>query len=118
MDLALLNNYWVTEEELGAMIDADKKNILMTNLNRWYDGEVHTLIDLSIRDISADKGSLCGMAGVYQALENTILTKSELKKMSYEQGRDKMTQEMIRDVKTDKKLTDVQILTEYHKCIK
>ena len=59
----------------------------MTNLNRWFDGEIHTLIDLSIRDVSAEKGSLCGMAAIYQALENTVLTKSELKKLTYNDGR-------------------------------
>ena len=99
------------------MADADKKNILMTNLNRFFNGEVHTLIDLSIRDISSEKGSLCGMAAVYQALENTILTKSELKKLTYDEGKARIGEEMKKDPIQAKKLADVQILTEYHKCV-
>ena len=102
---------------MGDLIDADKKNILMTNLNRWFDGEIHTLIDLSIRDVSSDKGSLCGMAAVYQALENTVFTKSELKEMTYDDGRVKIAEEMGQDPKKAKKMTDAQILTDYHKCM-
>ena len=96
--------------------DADKKNILMTNLNRWFNGKVHTLVDLSIRDITAEKGSLCGMAAVYQALHNTILTKSEIKELSYDDGRFKIAEEMKEDPKAAKKLTDVEVLTAFHGC--
>jgi hypothetical protein len=116
LDHSLQQNFWASEEDLKELIDAEKKNILMTNLNRWFDGEIHTLIDLSIRDVSADKGSLCGMAAIYQALENTVLTKSELKKLTYDDGRVRIAEEMKQDPKKAKKMTDVQILTDYHKC--
>ena len=113
----MVQNKWANEEELKLLADADKKNMLVTNLNRWFNGEVHTLIDLSIRDAIAAKGSLCGMAAVYQAVENTILTKSEVKKLSYDECRFKMSEEMGEDPKAAKKLTDLEVLTAYHKCM-
>ena len=116
MDQSLLQNSWVSDEELEGLIDADKKNMLMTNLNKWYDGEVHTLVDLSMREVSGDKGSLCGMAAVYQALENTILTKSELKKLSYDDAKAAIAKEIEMDSKEAKKIKDAAILAAYFKC--
>ena len=52
------------------------------------------------------------MAALYQALENTILTKSALKKLSY----DSMKEEIGKELKIDnfKSETDYKLLQKYH----
>ena len=53
-----------------------KKNLLMEKLNQKLNSSVHNHIDLNLREISSEQGSLCGMAAIYQALGDTLLSRS------------------------------------------
>ena len=113
---ALLLNHWATEDEMAGLVDADKKNLLMNNLNKFLDPEIHTFIDLSMRDVSGGAGSLCGMAAFYQALVSTILTKSQLKQYSYDAMKVAVADEMKKDPKKARKEKDANLLTAYYNC--
>ena len=84
LDTALLQNSWADEESLATMLDADKKNVLISKLNKNLNGEVQTLSDLSMRPVNAEVDGLCGIAAIYQALLSTVLTKSQLRTLDYE----------------------------------
>ena len=81
---ALLQNSWSDEESLASMQDADKKNILISKLNKNLNSEIQTLSDLSMRPVNAQVDGLCGIAAIYQALSSTLLTKSQLRNYDYE----------------------------------
>ena len=53
-----------------------KKNLLMEKLNQKLNSSVHNHIDLNLREICSEQGSLCGMAAIYQALGDTLFTRS------------------------------------------
>ena len=113
---ALLLNHWATEDEMAGLVDADKKNTLMNNLNKFLDPEIHTFIDLSMRDVSGGAGSLCGIAALYQALISTIRTKSQLKQYSYDTMKAAVAEEMGKDPKIARKEKDAALLTAYFNC--
>ena len=64
IEQSLVNNFWASEEELLAMEEADISNLLIQKLNYYYDKEIHSIVDLSMREVTGDKGSLCGMAAM------------------------------------------------------
>ena len=72
---SLLNNKWMSEDELQPLGSTDKKNVLIEKLNQYLDNTFHTFTELGARPNSDKKGGLCGIAALYQALENTVLTK-------------------------------------------
>ena len=98
------------------MEEADIKNLLIKKLNFYYDGEIHSIVDLSMREESGDKGSLCGMAAIYQAARQTLLTVSQIKQMSFKDVKVMMGEEMLYDKTTSVKLKDAEFLTEFHEC--
>ena len=55
-----------------------KKTLLIEKLNQKLNSSVHNHIDLNLREISSEQGSLCGMAAIYQALGDTLLTRSQV----------------------------------------
>ena len=116
LDLALSLNHWATDEELLSYEVADKKNTLMNSLNKVLNAEVHSFIDLSLRDVAGDKGSLCGLAALYQALVNTILSKSQLKGYSFDDMKAAMATEMENDPKGVKKIKDTELLKDFFQC--
>ena len=116
MDLALSLNQWATQEELESYVDADKKNALMNNLNKALDADIHTFIDLSMREVSGGAGSLCGLAALYQAALSTILTKSQLKTFSYDALKEAIAIEMMKDPKTVRKTKDAELLNDFFEC--
>ena len=83
LDTALLQNSWIEEDILSTMQEADKKNVLISKLNKNLNHEIHTLSDLSMRPVHAPEDGLCGVAAMYQALSSTVLTKSQLKNYDY-----------------------------------
>ena len=117
LNLALSLNQWAGDEELNEYEDADKKNELMNNLNKMLDPEIHTFIDLSMRDVSGGSGTLCGLAAMYQALLNTILTKSQLKKYSYDGMKAKIAEEMQKDPKSIRKTKYSDLLKDFFICM-
>ena len=83
LDTALIKNSWIEEKDLTDMQEADKKNLLISKLNKNLNSEIHTLSDLSMRPVSVPEGGLCGIAAMYQGLSSSVLTKSQLKKHDY-----------------------------------
>ena len=116
IELSLINNFWATEVELLAMEEADVSNLLIQKLNYYYDGKVHSFVDLSMRDVTGDKGSLCGMAAMYQAARQTILTVSQIKQMSFDDVKALVGESLGYDKPTAKKQKDVEIINEFHSC--
>ena len=75
---------------------------------------LHPLEDLSGRKESGAKGSLCGLAALYRAGRDTILSQSELKLLSYDLLRDKIGEEMgLSDIKA---LSDQELLEQFYEC--
>ena len=113
---SLLNNNWVTAQELASLEAADLKNLLIKKLNFYYSGDVHSIVDLSMREVTGDKGSLCGMAALYQAARQTILTVSQIKQMSFTAVKVLLGEEMLYDKTTTIKLSDYELSSLYHDC--
>ena len=93
--------------------------MLMTVTNeydRFYNGKVHTIVDLGMRDETADKGSVCGMAAVYQAGLQTLLTVSQIKQMSFSDVKVVLGEEMGYDKTETIKLSDYDLMSLYHDC--
>ena len=87
---SLFNNRWALEKDISEMEPVKQKEILIGKLIQFYDDKVHSQMDLSMRDSSGDKGSLCGMAAIYKAGVSTILSVSEIKQMSYDDVKEKI----------------------------
>ena len=98
------------------MEEADINNLLVQKLNYYYDGEIHSIVDLSMREVTGDKGSLCGMAALYQAARQTILTISQLKQMSFLDVKATVGERLGYDLAGAKKQKDVNIINEFHSC--
>ena len=113
---SLTNNLWATAEELADKNEAEVKNLLIEKLNFYYDGEIHSIVDLSMRDITGDKGSLCGMASMYQAAKQTILTVSQINLMSFNDVKGQSGLELLYDTATAKKQKDLEIIGEFYSC--
>ena len=113
---SLLNNNWVTSEDLASLEAADRKNLLIKKLNFYYSGDVHSIVDLSMREVTGDKGSLCGMSSLYQAARQTILTVSQIKQMSFTAVKVLLGEEMFYDKTTTIKLSDYELTSFYYDC--
>ena len=111
---ALLNNKWVTEEELAAMEEADILDTLISKLSKYYDSSVHSEVDLRMREQVSDKGSLCGMAAVYQAGLQTLLSISQIKQMSYNDVKVKIGEKIGLDESDSKKAVDLNMLQNFY----
>ena len=77
---------------------------------------VHTVVDLGLRQVSSEQGGLCGLAAIYQALDSTILTKSQLRSMSYEELVEVMADEMGIPINDARKKSDAEMLMHLHDC--
>ena len=114
------------------MEGVDLKAALIENLNNHLDGSVHSVPELSYRypeqtkggatrytplccrEVSGKQGGLCGVAAIYQALEDTILTTSALARMDYDGMRELIQEELNLEKST---LADMELLDQYHKCV-
>ena len=67
------------------------------------------------RKVSDNKGGLCGIAAIYQALESTMLTTSALRKQNYDSMKDIMGEEL--GVDNPKGKTDKIILELFYQCV-
>jgi hypothetical protein len=61
-------------------------------------------------------GGLCGLASLYQALENTIYTVSQLTLLTYGDMRAAMAEEMGSNATATATLTDTALLEQYYAC--
>ena len=117
IELSLINNKWSTQAELAEMSETDIKNLLLEKLKFYYDGFIHSIVDLSMREVTGDKGSLCGMSALYQAARQTILTVSQIKQMSFNDVKVLLGGEMFYDKTTTIKLSDYELISFYHDCM-
>ena len=111
-----MENSWSTLEELATLEEETKKALLTDKLNLKLNDSVHTVVDLSLRAISAEQGGLCGLGAIYQALDGTLLTKSQLRSMAYEQLVEVMADEMLMELKEALKKSDAEMLMHFHDC--
>ena len=98
------------------MSETDIKNLLLEKLKFYYDGFIHSIVDLSMREVTGDKGSLCGMSSLYQAARQTILTVSQIQQMSFTAVKVLMGEEMFYDKTTTIKLSDYELTSFYYDC--
>ena len=68
------------------------------------------------RPIQSPNGGLCGLASLYQALENTVYTPSELTEFSYPGMRAAITSEIGSNSTATAGLTDSALLDAYYSC--
>jgi hypothetical protein len=116
LDTALLENHWASSEELVVLEEEMKKSLLAEKLNQNLNDSVHTVVDLSLRAVSAPQGGLCGLAAIYQALEGTVLTKSQLRTLGYEELVGVMAEEILVETKDALKKSDAEILMHFYDC--
>ena len=111
---ALVNNEWAKPEDVVDLPENEKKSLLIEKMVLSYDGQIHSQLDLSMRAVTGDKGSLCGLAAMYQAAFLTVLTKSQLKQMSFDDVKVLIGEILGLDETTAKKTKDMEILALYH----
>ena len=117
LDVALIENRWAKYEDIADITDIDKQLILITALNKALDPEEHSLQELQYREISKSSGGLCGMAAMYQALHDTLLTQSQLSKMGHRGMKEEILKELSMDPNLAKKEDDFTVLRWYHELI-
>ena len=117
MDMALLENMWAKHEDILDLADIDKQSLLSIALNQALDPEEHSLQELQTREIFSASGGLCGMAAMYQALHDTLLTQSQLRKMNQRQMKEAILTELNMDLMLAKTEEDGTVLTWYHEKI-
>ena len=115
MKKSLINNKWATEEDLIDMDGTDIKDFLFGRLENFYNREMHSRLDLNLRQEIGDKGSICGLAALYQAGVSTILSVSELKQMSYDEVKAKIGEVAGFDSSIIKKQKDKVVLELFYK---
>ena len=92
------------------MSDLDKRSLLAISLNSVLDEEEHSLPELQSRDTTASSGGLCGIAATFQALHDTLLTPSQLKKMSHISMKEAILEELGMDLVLAKTELDLKVL--------
>ena len=120
--MSLINNNWKQEDELASLADGKIKDLLVKNLSWFYNGNIHTSIDLARREPTGDKGSLCGMAAVYKAALQTILSEFQLKLMTYDEVKVEIGKYIDMSPSLARKQVDLDFLTDFYqgdfdKCI-
>ena len=108
-----MQNSWLTYDQLADMDEESKKSLLIKRLNL---GLSHSIVDLSVREVSASQGGLCGLAAIHQALEGTLLTKSQLRTLEYEQLVAIMVEEMAMSASALKDTPDEEVLMYFYDC--
>jgi hypothetical protein len=68
------------------------------------------------RSVQGLFGGLCGLASLYQALENTILTVSQLKQYNYMKMRATLAAEMGTNTSQTATLSDSALLDQFYAC--
>ena len=116
MDTALVENSWVTEDELFTLSDTDKKAKLMEALYLRLNPDIHSKPDLGKRPPAGDQGGLCGLAALQHALGSTVATASMLRGLDYDGIRQMMASEIGVPGNQLGTLMDAELLTDFHTC--
>ena len=98
------------------MEDEEKKTLLVEKLGLSLNSSIHTVVDLSLREVSGEQGGLCGIAAIYQALASTVLTKSQLRTLGYQDMLAEVAAEMTVTTKSLGALSDAEILLFFYDC--
>ena len=98
------------------MEDEEKKTLLVEKLGLSLNSSIHTVVDLSLREVSGEQGGLCGIAAIYQALASTVLTKSQLRTIGYQDMLAEVAAEMTVTTKSLEALSDADILLFFYDC--
>ena len=114
VEAALIANKWATSSHLAGLQKAEKVSLLVENLHYFLNAKLHPLEDLSGRKESGAKGSLCGLAALYRAGRDTLLSQSEIKLMSYDLLRERLGGEM--GLEDTKALSDQALLEQFYEC--
>ena len=61
-------------------------------------------------------GGLCGMAAMFKAATDTVLTKFQVVQMSFDQVKEYLAGELDIEPLDAKKLKDLEFLEQYHEC--
>ena len=117
MKKSLVNNKWAMEEDLSGLDSTEIKDLLFGKLENFYDRNVHSKLDLNLRQEIGDKGSICGLAALYQAGVSTILSVSEIKQMSFDNVKEKIGIEAGFEVSNIKKQKDKPLLEIFYQKI-
>ena len=120
IDSSIIMNGWATFQDLAGVQETDKRTLLIEFLHEHLDSSEHTLADLPGRDTTSPSGGLCGIAFLYKALHDTVLTKSQLKFYSHLSMKKIMIREMHMEESMAKTETDKYVLGIYndHTCAK
>ena len=86
---------------------------MLAKLGFHYNGDIHNLFELSTRKISSSVGGLCGMAAVYQAAVDTVLTVFQIKSLTFDELKATLLSTMGR---TEKFPSDFELLENYYSC--
>ena len=92
LETTLLLNNWANASELASLGENEKKKRLVTSLSLRLDSSVHSEQELNQRPLVASEGGLCGLAALQQGLGQTIATRSQLRTLSYETMRERITE--------------------------
>ena len=66
--------------------------------------------------VAGATNSLCGMAALYQAMDDTLMTKSQLRASSYDDIREAITKEMLLTNSATKSWSDADLLRNFYDC--
>ena len=116
MDTALIENSWVTKDELVTLSDTDKKAKLMEALHLRLNPDIHSKPDLGKRPAASDQGGLCGLSALQHALGSTVATASMLRGLDYDGIREMMASEMGVGISQLGTLMDADLLTDFYTC--
>ena len=116
MDTALLENSWITIDEIVTLSDTDKRAKLMEALHLRLNQMIHSKPDLGKREVAGDQGGLCGIAALQHALGSTVATISMLRHLDYDGIRQLMASEMGLAGSRLGTMMDVDLLDEFHTC--
>ncbi len=87
-------NEWFTADFIESLDPSDAKTELIGQLYNVLNKTSHSIPDLSLRKVQSPNNGLCGLAALYKALYDTILTKAALKQMGYMDMRSKISEEI------------------------
>ena len=114
LETTLLLNNWANASELTSLGENEKKKRLVTSLSLRLDSSVHSEQELNQRPLVASEGGLCGLAALQQGLGQTIATRSQLRTLSYETMRERITEEI--GLPSSPRLSDADLLMHLHDC--
>ena len=114
-----MQNNWIASDSVDSIQELDAKYILIEKIRKNLNSTDHDFLDLASREKAADFGGLCGIASLFKALYDTILTLSQLKLINYDTMREiilnktLMRNESFANVSD---LNDMEILRHYYQC--